>query len=104
MGENQVIAKIKSSLKSLGPKISIYLYGSRARGDANANSDWDLLIILNNNDLNNIIEDKIFTTLYRIELETGQIISPYFLNKRDFESRLGTTPYYYNVSSEGVLL
>ena len=28
-------------------KVALYLYGSRARGDAHEGSDWDLLILLN---------------------------------------------------------
>ena len=104
MNDFHLIQKIKSTLELLGPQISIYLYGSRARGKAGPQSDWDLLIILNNNDLTNEIEDKIFTAIYKIELETGQIISPYFLNKQDFDSRLGKTPFYRNVSNEGILL
>jgi uncharacterized protein len=99
-----ILNKIKSALRILKADLSIYLYGSRARGDAHPDSDWDLFIILNNNNLNSELEDKIFTVIYKIELETGQIISPYFMNKIEFDSRIGTSPFFQNISREAVLI
>jgi predicted nucleotidyltransferase len=104
MKDKKIIQKIKSALEDSNAYVSIYLYGSRARGDAHPLSDWDLLIIMNNNDLNADIEDKIFSEIYKIELETGQIISPYFLNRNVFEERLGASPFYRNISKESILL
>jgi predicted nucleotidyltransferase len=104
MKESQFLDKIKSTLSQTGTPLSIYLYGSRARGDARPNSDWDLLVILENNNLTDEIEDEIFSVIYKMELETGQIISPYFLNKQDYDNRIGKTPFYRNLSNEGILL
>lgn len=47
MRHQQVIDNIKQVAARVLPKGStVYLYGSRARGDWNAESDWDLLILL----------------------------------------------------------
>ena len=47
MERQQVIDHIKQVAARVLPKGStLYLYGSRARGDWNAESDWDLLILL----------------------------------------------------------
>lgn len=47
MERQQVIDHIKQVAARVLPKGStLYLYGSRARGDWNENSDWDLLILL----------------------------------------------------------
>lgn len=47
MERQQVIDHIKQVATRVLPKGStLYLYGSRARGDWNENSDWDLLILL----------------------------------------------------------
>ena len=49
MERNQVIDNIKQVAKQVLPKgRTLYLYGSRARGDAHEGSDWDLLLLLNN--------------------------------------------------------
>ena len=47
MQSAQVIESIKQTAARLLPKgSSLYLYGSRARGDAREDSDWDLLLLL----------------------------------------------------------
>ena len=47
MNTAQVINSIKEVASSVLPQGSkLYLYGSRARGDAREDSDWDLLLLL----------------------------------------------------------
>ena len=49
MERSQVIDNIRQVAASVLPKGStLYLYGSRARGDDHEDSDWDLLLLLNN--------------------------------------------------------
>lgn len=47
MERQQVIENIKKVAQRVLPKGStLYLYGSRARGDFHEDSDWDLLVLL----------------------------------------------------------
>jgi predicted nucleotidyltransferase len=47
MKATQVIESIRKVAKTVLPQGSkLYLYGSRARGDAREDSDWDLLLLL----------------------------------------------------------
>ena len=47
MERSQVIDNIRQVAASVLPKGStLYLYGSRARGDYHEDSDWDLLVLL----------------------------------------------------------
>ena len=47
MDHQEVINRIKQVAERVLPKGStLYLYGSRARGDYKADSDWDLLVLL----------------------------------------------------------
>ena len=49
MDDNMVIQKIQEVARQvLPPGSELYLYGSRARGDARPDSDWDLLVLLDN--------------------------------------------------------
>ena len=46
--EEEIIQKLKeTSQKVVPPDGQVWLYGSRARGDAHEGSDWDILILLN---------------------------------------------------------
>lgn len=43
----QILEQIRTLKRKLLPNDKLILFGSQARGDANENSDWDLLILLN---------------------------------------------------------
>jgi len=38
---NELLRKAKAAVKEVEPEAEIYLFGSRARGDFNLESDWD---------------------------------------------------------------
>ncbi len=99
-----ILLTIKDSVKSIDPTATVILYGSFARGDNDQNSDIDLLILLEKERLTRDDEKRIKYPLYDIEFETGQIISPLVLSKYDWESRHKITPFYENVTNEGVIL
>ena len=46
--DDAVIRSIKETVSSIIPKdAKVILFGSRARNEAMANSDWDILVLLN---------------------------------------------------------
>lgn len=43
---DKLLEQVKLSVHAIVPNAKIILYGSRARGTARADSDWDFLILL----------------------------------------------------------
>jgi len=102
--KKQILLKVKNTIKEKYPQTDIYLYGSRARGDNKRNSDWDFLILLNEDNFINIQEDKIRESVYEIELQTNQILSLLIYSKKYWNEKLYITPLYGNIKKEGILL
>ena len=86
------------------PHVQTILYGSEARGDAQPDSDIDLLILVDADKLTYSDKDKIIAPFYDIELETGIIISTLIMPRKEWENRPFLTPFQLNVNKEGVTL
>ncbi|MBI4559474.1 MAG: nucleotidyltransferase domain-containing protein [Candidatus Hydrogenedentes bacterium] len=101
--ENQEIAHaVKEAVLRIDPRAQVVLYGSRARGDAQPDSDWDFLILLS------IPADfqtqrRIRRNLCDVECLTGEVITTVIHSVEDWrQPRLKVTPFYENVSREGI--
>lgn len=101
---NDIFMLIKKSVRLTEPDAIIILYGSYARGDNQADSDLDLLILIDKDKITREDEKKVKYPLYDIEFETGKIISPLIFSKKDWETRHRITPFYENIQKEGVVL
>jgi predicted nucleotidyltransferase len=102
--DNKILNQIKKIVTEQQPGAKIYLYGSRSRGTAESNSDWDLLILLNKNIITQDDEQKISYPLYDLEFDTGEVISPMIYSEKEWNTKYKITPFYKNVMREGILL
>jgi predicted nucleotidyltransferase len=98
----KILESIVAAVNKTAPDSEIYLFGSRARGDVKEFSDWDLLILLNNDNIPFSLETKIIDDLFGVELETGEVITPLIYAKNDWENKFSVTPLYENIEKEGV--
>ena len=104
MKKDILIKKIKQTVHDVEPGANIILYGSRSRGDASPESDWDLLILVDG-PVDDIRTDRIRHRLYEIEWETGEVISSIVRNQQEWNSDLyQTIPFHQRVLEEGVNL
>ena len=104
MKRPDIVKQITETMHRIEPTAHIILYGSEARGDAKADSDIDLLVLLEEDNEHTLVERElnIVRQLYEIELETGVIISPHIVLRRLWEQQ--TTPFSINVIKEGITL
>ena len=102
--KEDILIQIKNSVKASSPDAIVILFGSQARGDNKENSDFDILILLNKERITRDDEKKVKYPLYDIEYETGKIISPLVLSKKEWEQKHKITPFYSNIINEGILL
>jgi predicted nucleotidyltransferase len=99
-----ILKEIKRIVMEQDPSAKIYLYGSRAKGVAKKESDWDLLILLNKNEITREIERSITYPLYDLEFDTGELISPMVYTENEWNTKYCITPFYHNVMNEGKLI
>ncbi|MCR4560626.1 MAG: nucleotidyltransferase domain-containing protein [Bacteroidales bacterium] len=100
-------SKVIENLKSLAAKIlpessSLYLYGSRARGTARPDSDWDLLVLVDKEKVTSEDYDMTYP-FYDYGLDIGQYISTHIYTKKQWRSWT-FLPYYKNVEHDKIVL
>lgn len=104
MNRNRLLSRIKSTVKASDDTATLILYGSYARGEERKDSDIDLLILVDGEHLSRAEAKRLKYPLYDLEFETGTIISPLVMTRKDWETRHRATPFYENVKSEGRVL
>ena len=85
------------------PEARVILFGSSARGDANKDSDWDLLIILDKPKIEPADFDSISFPLYELGWQLDEHFSTKLYTKSEWLKR-NFTPFYKNIEKEGILI
>lgn len=101
--EIDILNQIKYIVRERNPGARIVLYGSRARGNANSNSDWDIIIILDKNKIDATDYNTISYPIYEYGWEKKQQFSVKLYTLNEWQKR-SFTPFYKNVEKEGISL
>lgn len=99
----QILADLKKHLtENYGDSVkNVILFGSQARGDSKEASDYDILIVLNN-DYTGKDENQIMDLCYDIDLKYNIIIDAHFISKKEINSLRGKQPIFVNAINSGI--
>lgn len=101
---DEVIEKFLRGITDSGLREKIermYLFGSRARGEEQPDSDYDILIVADQPDRK--FRDRLYDIAIDILLETSRDISLKIYKTQEFQRlRRMQTPFMTNVLKEGV--
>ena len=102
--QKDVIKRIKNAVKQDYPDADVYLYGSRARGDFNKDSDWDILVFTE--DKIKSLKDQLSLQgkINDIEIDIDELISMIIYSKKHWREKVSITPFYQEVKNDWIKL
>ena len=104
MSSKDIIQGMRALASEVLPKgADAILFGSRARGDARQDSDWDILILIRGGKATGEDFERFAYPFVDYGWSVGQRINPLIYSYNDWNKR-NFTPFYKSVQSEGVSL
>ncbi len=98
-----LLQRCKQAIHAVVPDADVILYGSRARGDAQDDSDYDLLVLVDR-PADVALHERLISEIFPLE-EDGAVLTLNIHNRDLWNSRLyRAMPFHENVDREGVLL
>ncbi len=99
-----VLLACKQIIHGFVPKATVLLYGSRARGAGEPDSDFDVLV-LTDRPLSIDEQDRIGDAVYELELREGVVMSLMFFSRTEWDTPLHRAmPLHQNIEAEGIVL
>ena len=100
---NKILQLIKETVHQQAPNADIILYGSRARGEATKDSDWDIIVIIDKPSMTFSEKGNIDYALWVKGLELGEEINTLEYTRNQWNS-LPPSLFKHNVLTEGIKL
>jgi predicted nucleotidyltransferase len=99
-----LLQRCKKAIRAAIPDADVIVYGSRARGDAASDSDYDILVLVDRA-VNTALKEQLISCIYPLELESGAVLTLMAYSRDRWNSELcQAMPFRENVEREGVLL
>ena len=102
--KQHIIQLIRQKVNEIDNTAEVILYGSRARGDNKRDSDWDVMILLKQKNVDKKVEQTFRHHLLDLELEIGVPISVFVYSKSDWEGKYSVTPLFRSIKKEGIII
>lgn len=97
-----ILHHLKRVVAESDASAELILFGSQARGDAHAESDWDVLVVTNEA-VTKDYKTRIRGKLYELQLELGIAVGSLFVNRRKW-AQPTAMPVYREIKKDGIVL
>ncbi len=102
--DRDLLADCKAAIHQIAPEAQVILYGSRARGDARDDSDYDLLVLVERN-VDMALERAIVNGLVPLEGHAGKALTALVYNRLQWDSpQYRAMPLHQNITREGLIV
>lgn len=103
--ERKALAElVKRQVQLVDATASVILFGSRARGDAAIDSDWDFLVLTEREDTDLLADQLRRKMLREVELKYDAAISLIVKNASVWQNDYAVTNIYESIADEGIRL
>ncbi len=98
-----LLQRCKQAIRAVVPDADVILYGSRARGDAAEDSDYDILVLVDR-PADVEMHKQLISSISPLE-ENGAVLTLTIHNRNLWNSSLyKAMPFHENIDREGVVL
>jgi len=100
----ELLRQCKTAIRQAAGNAEVVLYGSRSRNDADMDSDYDILVLVDGS-VNMALKEEILSNVYPLELESGAVLTLVVYSRQQWDSPLyRAMPFHKNVEREGVIV
>lgn len=92
MTPNNTVSSITALVQEVLPDAQVTLFGSRANGNPTAESDWDILI-LTNEEVTRALKNKVHEKLFPFSVKIRSFINFILINREQWQN----DPSYYSL-------
>ncbi|TKK70794.1 nucleotidyltransferase domain-containing protein [Ilyomonas limi] len=100
--QENILQEIKQAVLSVDATADVLLFGSRARGDFDEESDWDVLI-LTNEEVSDAVRLKYIEVLIPLQIRYITAINAIIKNKIKWRAQVNSD-LFINIHQDGVVL
>jgi predicted nucleotidyltransferase len=94
--------ELKALIKDRFGEADVIVFGSRARGDFQPESDLDICVIVER--LDRKTRDVIFDCAWEVGFKAGMVIVPVIFNRKEWKGVMASAPIVKTIAKEGVRL
>lgn len=99
--DRRLLRRFAAQVKGHFPQAAIWAFGSRSRGDAQEESDFDICVVLP--EKRSADETLIEQIAWELGFEQGCVVMPLVLSRQEFEEGpMAGSPLFVNIRREGV--